>query len=125
MAQNKGGIPVESVPRAGRSLGRPLGRRLTGLSGRIGLRSLAGLRRAALSPPLPPGTTRANGRCFTGAQVAPSEATVLALPVNLIGVVRIDGTFESVAAAHRNPIFVDGPNAGPGITRTAPRAVVL
>src|SRR5262249_11536860 len=67
-----------------------------------------------------------NGGCLAGAQIARPHGAVLAFVVNRVGVMRIDPADEAVAAAERNPIFVDGADAAlEAMARTAPRAVVL
>src|SRR5262249_6752659 len=68
---------------------------------------------------------RPDGGAFAGAEVAPAQAAVLAAPVDQVGVVGIDGTAEAVAAAHADPVLVDGAGLITSAARPAPGAVVL
>src|SRR5207237_1573632 len=59
---------------------------------------------------------------FAGAPVAPAHAAVLALGVNKIGVVRIDGADEAVTAADVDPVLIDRPGWSARAAGTAPAA---
>ena len=67
---------------------------------------------------------RTNGRPLARFQLPPANGAVLALAINQIGIVGIDATYESVAAADVQPILVDDASAFAD-RRPAPGAVVL
>ena len=69
---------------------------------------------------------RADLRPLAGLQMNPAHAAVLALEIDLIGVVRIDAGDVAVAAAGRDPVLVDRPAGAVQVdARPAPTAVIL
>src|SRR5437879_13254409 len=109
MAQGKGRVPVETVARARRRRTRQLRlarlRRLRWRTGR--LHGLARLGRPCHPTPLSPRASWPKGGRFSGAQVSAAEAAVLALPINLVRIVWIDRTLETIPAADGDPVLVD------------------
>src|SRR5204863_9901892 len=62
---------------------------------------------------------------FAGAEIDPAEIAALALGVDLIRIESVDAADETVAAADREPVFIDRADAGARAARAAPAAVVL
>ncbi len=68
---------------------------------------------------------RPDGFRFAGAQIAARKIAVLRFGVNDIGVGRIDAIVESVAALHRDPVFIADAVLLRGRTGAAPGVIIL